>query len=252
VTPFNIASRLTSFGTTILANSAGVLTPLATVLHAEEKHDRQRALLLEGGRYCLAMATFLVVLFVVLGRSIITVWMGARFEAEFGPSRLLAILALGEALPMSQFVATSIVLGIGRHKLLALVNLGECAVALGLAWVLIGPYGLTGVCVAFAIPAAIFRGVVQLVYNCRVVGTPVGRYLRGTFAPTVAVAVPPAAALAAAVAWCPPTTFPTLAAYAGAYAVCHFGASAALLLGPERLQLLVSVLTKKASGVGSR
>ena len=46
----------------------------------------------------------------------------------------------------------------GRHKVMAWISMAEMAATVALALVLVGRYGLLGVCVSFAVPGAVFRG----------------------------------------------------------------------------------------------
>jgi O-antigen/teichoic acid export membrane protein len=214
VTPYSIAVRLVGYAISILIAGSGVLTPVATALHAEDKQDRQRDLCIRGGRLCTALALFFLALFCFAGRPLVTLWMG---EALSPATRLLAILALGEALPMSQWVSNSIVLGMGRHRTLACLSIIENALAIGLALALVGPYGNAGACLAFAVNATLFRGVGQLVYTCRVVGLTGRQYLALALLPPVAVAAPSAATLAALVHWVDPRSWPALISCVSAY-----------------------------------
>src|SRR5262249_20936460 len=156
VTPHSIAARLMVYATAFMESGTQVLTPVATGLHARQKHTEQQELVLEGGKFCLVLALFFLSSFYALGRPFIELWMGPGFELSWV---LLVVLALGELLPMSQWIAYGMILGKSRHKVMALLSIVENVAAIGLAILLVGPYGLPGVCVAAAVPAALCRGV---------------------------------------------------------------------------------------------
>jgi membrane protein EpsK len=222
----------------------GVLTPIATTLAARQERERQTQLFIEGGKFCFTLGFFFTALFLLLGRPLVALWMGPELADS---SRLLAIIAVGELLPMSQWITHGVLLGMGRHRTLAVLSLSESGVGIVLALVLGGPYGLPGVCVAFAVPALIFRGAGQLGFGCRAVGVTLGQYFASSALPAATAAALPAAALAVLVAWAPPETAVGLFAYTGMYALGHFGACAVFLVGPDRLQLLAGVLARKFS-----
>lgn len=242
VTPFSIATRLVGYAGAMIVACTGVLTPVATALHAQDNHERQRRLFLEGGKYCWVLALFFTALFLLLGRPLVVFWMGP----ELAPSaRLLAILALGEALPLSQYVTNSMILGMGRHRMLACLGFAEVLIAVALASVLSDPYGLMGICVAFAIPAALGRGVVQLVYGCRLIGVSLRDYLRTSIIPAVACALPAALLLATLVVRQPPRSSALFLIDSACYAAVYVATCLVLLIGREGLRSIFPALSKK-------
>src|SRR5262249_17835412 len=79
---------------------------------------------------------------------------------------------LGQVLPFSQWVTHSMVLAVGRQRFMACVGVVECTVAFGIALAL-REYGLFGMCVTFALCSTLCRGIVQLIYGCRLLRVPV-------------------------------------------------------------------------------
>ena len=231
VTPFSVAKRLFDYTQNVLVTGTGVLTPLAATLHAQGQHDRQRSMFLEGGRYCLTAALFFLIFFGLLGGPLITLWMGPLLARSW---ILLMILMAGELLPMTQFITINMLLGRAHHKPLAWLSGLEVIAGLGLVLVLYQRWGLFGVCAALAISGAVFRGVAVLYYGCRTMEVSLERYLVQTFLAPLALAVPPALGLAAAVAWAPPHSWARLLAYGGAYTMAYAVASLPLM-GRARL-----------------
>jgi O-antigen/teichoic acid export membrane protein len=210
------------------------LTPLATALHAGRQHNQQQRLFLEGGKYCLALELFFFTLFVWLGQAFIGLWIGHKLDYAW---QLLVILALGEVLPMSQWLSYSLVLGMGRHKVLAWLSIAETVVVLGLALALVRPFGLLGVCAAVAVPGAFFRGVCQMVYACRLLKVPLRTYLASAFVPAILTAAGPAAALGLLTRWHEPETWAGLVAYTAAFGALYLALAGVGLIGVERIRL---------------
>lgn len=234
VTPHNIATRLVAYATSFLIAGTQVLTPLATALHAGRQHNQQQRLFLEGGKYCLALELFFFTLFVWLGQAFIGLWIGHKLDYAW---QLLVILALGEVLPMSQWLSYSLVLGMGRHKVLAWLSIAETVVVLGLALALVRPFGLLGVCAAVAVPGAFFRGVCQMVYACRLLKVPLRTYLASAFVPAILTAAGPAAALGLLTRWHEPETWAGLVAYTAAFGALYLALAGVGLIGVERIRL---------------
>lgn len=197
VTPFAIANRLITLVGSVLAAATGIITPLATGLHARGASDRQERLFLLGTRYCFALALMLLLLLVLLGEPLIVAWVGPVLAERAAP--LLAILAAGELLPSSQYITNGMIFAAARHRSLAWLGFVELIAAGTLAVVLSRPFGLPGVCVALAVPASLCRGVAQMLIGCRLAGVSVVRYLATALLPPLFCAALPAATLLLAV-----------------------------------------------------
>jgi O-antigen/teichoic acid export membrane protein len=235
VTPYSIAIRLIGLASSLIVAGTGVLTPVATALHAEENTHGQRTLLLEGGRYCLALALFFVLFFALLGGPLVRLWVGDMA----GPStRLLAILAIGELLPMSQSVSSGVILGMGRHRELSWLSILENVLAVALGVAVARPFGLIGVAIVFAVTGAICRGLAQLVYACRVVNLPVFEYLWRSVLPVTSAAVVPAMMLWGMNRFLAPRTWIPFLACLATYSACW--TVAGVLLAWPRIARLIA------------
>jgi O-antigen/teichoic acid export membrane protein len=246
VTPQNIAARLTGYASSLLISATGVMTPVAAGLHAEDNHEKQRTLFLEGGKICLAFVLFFVTLFLFLGKPLIELWMGPDKEAA---SKLLIIMALGEIVPMSQWITYSVVLGMGRHRELAYFFLLENVLAIVLALALVGSFGLVGVCVAVAIPGALCRGLCQLVYGCRLVKVSFGTYAGRVLIPALVTAALPVTALAVVTRLKSPTSWVELLVYTAIFGVFYLGMGLVTLIGYGRLKWRGVQIMRGALGV---
>jgi O-antigen/teichoic acid export membrane protein len=204
VTALRIPMQLTTYANTFLIAGTQVLTPLATAQHASSRREDQQRLFLEGGRFALLMALAFLTLFGFLGEPLIRLWIGWDYAYTW---TFLMILALGELLPMSQWISYSVILGMGKHKPMALMSVAENIAMAILVWLLVDSHGLVGVSLAIAIPGALSRGLFQLWYACRIVGVSPWTYLRRTILPTLVLSVPSAALLAGWTWWFPVTNW---------------------------------------------
>ena len=204
---------------------------MATALHAREMHQDQQRLFVVGGRFNLILALFFVPCYLFLGESFITLWVGPGYESS---ALLLAVIALGETLPMSQHVSRTVILGMGLPRVLAVVNLVESAVAIAAAVVVAGPYGLMGVALTYAACGAVGRGAVQIVLACRLVHLPVATYVTRAILPALGVMAVPAICLALLVSWRAPTSWLDLIACGAVYGVCYLSAACVLMVGMRR------------------
>jgi O-antigen/teichoic acid export membrane protein len=217
------------------------MTPVATAMHARDETERQHALFLAGGKVCLVLVLLFIGLFVFLGKPLVRLWMGPALECAYP---LLLVLAFGEVLPMSQWITYSMVLGKGRHRALAGFSLVEILASAAAALWAAQPYGLLGVCLAVAIPAAVMRGVCQLAYGCSLAGVSPWAYVRRALLPAVVIAAAPTALLGLATRWWQPATWPEMFLAGGVYAMAYLAVAAVALLGVERLRGLARRLRR--------
>jgi O-antigen/teichoic acid export membrane protein len=241
VTPFSIASRLLGYGASLVSSSAGVLIPVAAGYDAGDEGDSQRRLFLVGGKFCLAFSLFFTTCFLLLGRPLIRAWMGPSQE---GTASLLVILALGEALPMGQLITTSIMLGKGRSRLLALIYLADGLAVVAATYFLSAPFGLAGVCAGIAVSGFLIRGLVMVCCGSRLVGVSLAHYVARSVVPAVAAAALPAAALAALVAWRSPRGWAELFLYGGGFTAAYL-VGVASLVGFGRLRARLAVMNPR-------
>lgn len=177
VASFTIARQLVAYGTALVWAASRTMTPRAALLRAAGQDEAGVALFINASRYALAMSLVLTCGLISLGDPFLDLWMGP------GPSGdsayvFLVILALGEALPMSQWITSSILTGLGRNLVLVIIGLIETVALVAVALLLIFPYGVVGVCVAYAAAAVLVRGVILMVQGCRIIGVGLGSYLR--------------------------------------------------------------------------
>jgi O-antigen/teichoic acid export membrane protein len=218
VTPYSIAARLVGLANGLLMTASGVLTPVATSLHATDQLRQQQKLVLEGGKYCLALSLFFVGGFILLGEAFLDLWMGRLVAAAY-PA--LVILALGEVLPLSQWAGGGMIVGMGRHRVLACAGLAENAAFVALSYLLAETYGLLGVCWAIALPAFFCRGLLQLWMVCRAVDLSLDRYVREAMLSATLAAVGPILVLTALTFLRPVQSWIDLLVYAGLFALVY-------------------------------
>jgi O-antigen/teichoic acid export membrane protein len=231
---FAVARQLTGYINSCAIDVTQVLAPRAAALHARSEVDKQEALLLDGGRFALALALFLAGGALCLGWSFLHVWQRDRLNDAYLP---LLILVAGETLPMSQWLTYSLVVGKSRHRFLALVSILE-----GIAMVIftlpaVQHYGLIGGCIAVAIPGFVFRGIVQWLYGCRLLSVSPWRYVRYVFLPIIPVAVVPILISFYTLAHAAPNTWASLVLAGLFYAATYTLAFGAIFLANRKLRV---------------
>jgi hypothetical protein len=90
-----------------------------------------------------------------------------------------------------------------------------------------------------AVTAGLFRGLLVMLYACRVIELSVWRYLRRALLPALGSALLPAAGLAALTTWHTPTSWPQLFGFGAVYGFLYLAAMVLLLdIGGMRARLV--------------
>jgi O-antigen/teichoic acid export membrane protein len=245
VTPFSIAARLVTLAKSLQVVSTGVFTPMATAYHAGRLRSSQEKLFLDGGRHCLALGVFFVGYFSCLGGPLLTLWIGPRMQQALP---LLLIMIVGELIPLSQGITNSLLLGMASHRALALASICELCGSLMLIPFLVGPYGVLGAAIAFAIPASLARGIVPLVQGAREFGVSLPEYGRQTVLPVLALAAGPLIGIVVLTWWHSPATWFELILYSAAYTLAYSGAGIISTFGLGALNPFQYATVRSLSG----
>ncbi len=144
------------------------------------------------------------------------------------------ILAVGESLPLAQQISFAAILGMGKHRALALAGLLENVAMISLAGLLMCNFGVIGMGIALAVPGFFFRGVFPLTFICRQLQLPVSTYLAQAILPAVLAMILPAGGLALLVQQRPPASWFDLVAYGVCFTAAYAG-SCVVVFFPQRL-----------------
>jgi O-antigen/teichoic acid export membrane protein len=167
-----------------------VLFPVVVDSDTRANEQRLRRILIEGTRLSLATVLPIALSLFILSGPLIRAWVGPGFE---GSVILVQILAMATAIRVGDATATTILKGSGRHRFIALSNLGTSLVNVALSIVLAQRIGLPGVALATLLPLAFTAITLQFPTACRWVRIP----LRTAFSAAVWPAVWPTVAVVA-------------------------------------------------------
>jgi O-antigen/teichoic acid export membrane protein len=144
VTPYNFAQRLAE-GTRITTEQfVKVVLPVATEIGVTRDRAVLRGLFLTATRLSLAITLAVALPLIVLGGSILSLWVGSQY-GKYGD--LVAILAASAVFDLVAWPAGSVLQGIERHPPLARIALGNGITNLLLSVALVGAFGVEGVAV---------------------------------------------------------------------------------------------------------
>jgi O-antigen/teichoic acid export membrane protein len=151
-----------------------IFTPMSSQFDAAGDLARLQRTFVAGNRASAFIIFPLSVALIVVGRSIIEAWVGARYVDSYS---ILVLLIVPRTLYLAQSTSIRILLGMGRHRVLASVLLLEGAVNLLLSLFLVRRMGVVGVAWGTAIPLACTSLLFLPRHLCRVLDVPLRTFL---------------------------------------------------------------------------
>jgi O-antigen/teichoic acid export membrane protein len=188
VTYFTIGSRLVDYCTETVHSMAQIFVPMSSQSDALGDLDRLRKIFVAGNRMCAMVTLPLAAILVVLGKSVIEAWMGARYISVSYP--VLLILLFPNTIMLMQVASIRVLFGMGRHQTLAKVTLAEGIANLVLSIILVRKYGIVGDAVGTAIPLTCTMLLFLPHHLCRILKLHLLSYLRHAFLLPITMTIP--------------------------------------------------------------
>ena len=160
VTLYSIANRLVTYLLQV-SETMGVLTPTASDMGARNDQAAIKEMLIISTKYMLLIALPVAAVFFVLGDTFISLWMGNEYA---GSAVILSILTIAVLAHLLEMPAHTVLLGLGKHQVVACFTLAQALANLALSLALVKPYGLVGVAVGTTIPMVGFTAIAIVVY----------------------------------------------------------------------------------------
>lgn len=195
VSMFSISSKLVTYAGGVVQVMAQVFTPLSSHFDATGDISQLQRVMIIGNRYASLVILPITTIFVVLGRTIIRVWVGPQYLPTYP---VLVILTLPLALGLMQAASTKVLYGMARHAMLARVLVLEGVSNLVLSILLLRWFGIIGVALGTAIPMACTNILFLPQHLCRILGLRLKIFLQETYVYPLLVTMPLPVALWAA------------------------------------------------------
>jgi O-antigen/teichoic acid export membrane protein len=209
ITYFNVGARIVDYAGDAVIGLAQIFMPMSSHTEATGDMDGLQRILILGNRFC-ALAMFpICVTLIMLGQSIIEVWVGRKYVALGYP--VLVILILATTMLWAQGASTRVLAGIGKHGTWAVVTLLEGISNVLLSVILVRPYGIIGDSLGTAIP--MFCTMIFFIprHTCRRLGIRISTYLQGAYALPLLLCGPMVLTIALMKTWFVPHTYGQLA-----------------------------------------
>jgi O-antigen/teichoic acid export membrane protein len=194
VTYFSIGDRLVDYTGEVVSSLAQVFVPMSGQSDAKGDRERLRKILIAGNRACALIVFPLTATLIILGKSVITAWVGKGYVRACYP--VMLTLLIPSTFALAQAASPRILYGMAKHRSLAWVTGMEAIANLILSVVLIRPLGILGDALGTAIPLTCTALFFMPRHLCRILNVRIGSFLQQAYtlpvllcAPTVAVLV---------------------------------------------------------------
>ena len=188
ITHFSIGARLVDYAGEVVSSLAQIFTPMSSQFHATGDYDQLRKIFVSGNRACALVMFPMTVALVVMGKSVIEAWMGARYVST--SYIVLLIVLIPSTFYQAQSTSNRILFGMSLHRSLAYVVLMEGVANVILSIVLVRPLGIVGDAIGTAIPLLCTSLFFLPRHMCRQLGIPIRRFLVQAYFYPVVLCIP--------------------------------------------------------------
>jgi O-antigen/teichoic acid export membrane protein len=205
VTYFNVGARIVDYAGMVVRTLSQIFVPMTSQSEALGEMGRLRKIFLLGNRVC-AMTIFpICAVLVILGKSIIEVWMGKKYVDASYP--VLVIMILCCTLWWAQGASGRILLGMSKHGTWAIVTVSEGVANLILSIILVRPYGIIGDALGTAIPLTCSMLFFMPHHLCKKLDVRLRTFLRESYTLPFLLSMPLVAALLLMQRWFVPHNY---------------------------------------------
>ena len=210
ITYFYAGSRLVDYAGEVVSSLAQIFVPMSSQSDAAGNMDRLRKIFVGGNRACAFTTLPITAAFVILGKSIIEVWVGKKYVAQGYP--VLLVLIIPYTLMLVQSASSRVLFGMSKHGMLAVATMIEGVANLVLSIILVRRYGVIGDAIGTALPLAGTFILFMPYHVCSRLGIRMWTYLKQAYLLPLLVTVPLVLTLLALQRWFVAHSYLTLAA----------------------------------------
>jgi O-antigen/teichoic acid export membrane protein len=211
ITYFNIGARIVDYAGEVVENLAQVFVPMSSHADALGETDRLRKIFVAGNRFCAFIIFPICAVLMVLGKSVIEVWVGSRYVELSYP--VLLILLLSTSTMLAQAASPRVLFGMSKHRAWAVATLIEGLANLGLSIALVRPYGIIGDAIGTAAPLVVTTTFFLPWHLCRQLQIRMATYLREAYWLPLVLCIPLVLVLLGMKQWFVPHTYMLLLAH---------------------------------------
>lgn len=252
ITYFNIGARIVDYAGEVVEGLAQLFVPMSSHSDAKGEITRLRTILIAGNRFCAFIIFPICALLLILGKSLIEVWVGRRYVAQSYP--VLVLMLIPSTLMLCQGASGRLLVGTGKHRAWALMTLIEGLANLVLSILLVRPYGILGDALGTAIPLTATVIFFLPPHVCRKVQVSLLDFVKETYTLPILLCVPLIITLLLMKRWFIPHNYLQLAVHVGVAGIVYGAALGWAFISRRALsigQLRSGVGTDELTGVAA-
>lgn len=188
ITYFNFGARIVDYAGGVVNSLAQNFLPVVSQSEATGNTGRLRKLFVVGNRFCAFTIFPITASLLILGKSVIEVWVGKKYIVTSYP--VLVIMIIPSTIMFAQAVSGRVLFGMSKHRTWAWVTLIEGVCNLILSILLVRPYGIIGDALGTAIPLTCSFVLFMPQHLCRLLGIRLRTYLREAFVLPLLITAP--------------------------------------------------------------
>jgi O-antigen/teichoic acid export membrane protein len=193
ITYFNVGARIVDYAGMVVRALSQIFVPMSSQSDARGDTGRQRKIFFVGNRVCAFTIFPICVILLILGKSVIEVWVGKKYVAASYP--VLVIMILCTTLWWAQGASGRILFGMSKHGTWAIVTMVEGVSNLILSIILVRPYGIIGDALGTAIPLTCSMLFFMPQHLCKKLDVRLRTFVRESYTLPFLLCVPLAAVL---------------------------------------------------------
>jgi O-antigen/teichoic acid export membrane protein len=175
VTHYNIGSRIASYYLLLITAATALVMPIFSAFEGLGDYDQIREKFVFFTKLNVILSVFLGGSILIYGKAFIMRWMGVEYLDAYD---VLLVLMIGAVVTTIQITSKSLLYGLSKHPMYALMVSVEGVANLVLSLILVRTHGIVGVALGTTIPAIIVNLFVLPAYANQVIGMPLWKYTR--------------------------------------------------------------------------
>ncbi len=235
---YNFPLRLLQYPVDLIMRIGVIATPAAAEMQVSSRYASITRMGVLANRYNFLLYSPLAIFLLVHGTALMRVWVGPEYAAASGT--LIPVFAAGIWFAIAgQFVTSSVLFGLGAHRIYSLLLAVEGAIVVVGGVLALRSWGLPGVACVCAAALSLNRGIAAPVLLCRAVKYPLVKYMAGVYGRALALVAPVCLlALWSSRSWLPGRNWAELFLMAGLITVLIGAGGLAACIDPGHRRLL--------------
>jgi len=177
VTHYRIGGMLNQYYFDLMSSAFGVFPSVFSRQEGANDYEVLRKTFFFASKLAVCVSSFIGFGLLAWGKPFIILWMGRKYVDSY---RVMVILVTGVMVSLWQGPSISLLYGISKHKVYAILNSIEGVANLLLSLLFVHWYGMYGVALGTLVPILVIRLFVLPVYVCRVAGIDFWEYVGKT------------------------------------------------------------------------